>query len=379
MVGLMGAVEQIPAIIDDLYAGILDEAAWRRAIAAVISLVNGSAALLFGFNPKTHRILRDENHRFDPEILAAYRSHFASRDIRMDPGLQFAIGDAMFEPKLVPVRHWKGSEIYNDLLLPGDSPWVLAFWLHKASDKVVLISIQGSRHHGPFDESDGDRVKPLIPHLRRALEIKDRLELAKVRCDNLARGFDSLSFGALILDIHGRILEASAAATELMCADCGIRRNPDGTLWLREPAGSGLNHWILKGTPPAHNSDGLLHVPRPLARPLSVMVTRLPEMSTSWFSGDTPRWMLLLFDPDRRLSASTELIAHDFGITAREAEIAALLATGYDIQTVARRLAISIHTTRTHMKSIFSKTGIHSQADLVRRIATGPAGIRSPK
>ena len=371
----MGTVEQIPHIIDDLYAGALDEAAWRRAIAAIINLVSGSAALIFGFNPKTHRILRDENHQFDPGVLAAYRSHFASIDIRMDPGLQFAIGDAMFERKLVPVRDWKGSEIYNDLLLPGDSPWVLAFWLHKAPDKVVLVSIQGSRHRGPYDESDGERIKPLIPHLRRALEIKDRLEQAHIHCDTLGRGLDSLSFGVLILDVDGYIHEASTVAAELMRADCGIRRNPDGTLWLREPAGKALNLWIKDRLPPAANSDGLLHVPRPLMRPLSVMVTRLPDVSQSWFSSGPPGWMLLLFDPDRQLAVSTELIAHDLGLSAREAEVAALLVSDYDIKAAAQRLNISVHTTRTHLKTIFSKTGSRSQVELIRKISRGPAGI----
>jgi DNA-binding CsgD family transcriptional regulator len=372
----MGTVEQIPHIIDDLYAGALDEAAWRRAIAAIINLVSGSAALIFGFNPKTHRILRDENHQFDPGVLAAYRSHFASIDIRMDPGLQFAIGDAMFERKLVPVRDWKGSEIYNDLLLPGDSPWVLAFWLHKAPDKVVLVSIQGSRHRGPYDESDGERIKPLIPHLRRALEIKDRLEQAHIHCDTLGRGLDSLSFGVLILDVDGYIHEASTVAAELMRADCGIRRNPDGTLWLREPAGKALNLWIKDRLPPAANSDGLLHVPRPLMRPLSVMVTRLPDVSPSWFSSGPPGWMLLLFDPDRQLAVSTELIAHDLGLSAREAEVAALLVSDYDIKAAAQRLNISVHTTRTHLKTIFSKTGSRSQVELIRKISRGPAGIQ---
>jgi DNA-binding CsgD family transcriptional regulator len=104
-------------------------------------------------------------------------------------------------------------------------------------------------------------------------------------------------------------------------------------------------------------------------------VTRLPAMNASWISGGTPRWMLLSFDPDRELFASTELIARDLGLSLREAELAALLVKECDVTLVAQRLHISIHTARTHLKSIFSKTGIRSQTELVRRIASGPAGI----
>ena len=88
-------------------------------------------------------------------------------------------------------------------------------------------------------------------------------------------------------------------------------------------------------------------------------------------------WMLLLFDPDCQLIASTAIIARDLGVSEREAEVAASLVTGYDIRAVAQRLNISVHTARTHLKTIFSKTGMRSQTELVRRIVSGPAGIHS--
>jgi DNA-binding CsgD family transcriptional regulator len=86
--------------------------------------------------------------------------------------------------------------------------------------------------------------------------------------------------------------------------------------------------------------------------------------------------MLLVFDPDRRIQMSTELIARDLGISTREAEIAALLVAGHDINAIAERLKISIHTARTHVKAVFSKTGARSQSELIQRIAAGPASVK---
>jgi DNA-binding CsgD family transcriptional regulator len=100
-------------------------------------------------------------------------------------------------------------------------------------------------------------------------------------------------------------------------------------------------------------------------------------MNAMWISGASPCWMLLLFDPDRSILASTELVARDLGLSLREVELAVLLVNGCDVTVVAQRLHISIHTARTHLKSIFSKTGIRSQAELAKRIAGGPAAIRS--
>jgi DNA-binding CsgD family transcriptional regulator len=52
-----------------------------------------------------------------------------------------------------------------------------------------------------------------------------------------------------------------------------------------------------------------------------------------------------------------------------------LLAVGHDVKSTAARLRISVNTARTHLKSIFSKTGIASQAELIRRVAGGPAAL----
>ncbi|HTV95847.1 MAG TPA: helix-turn-helix transcriptional regulator [Steroidobacteraceae bacterium] len=368
--------ERIPGIIDDLYAGTLDPLAWRRGLLAMADVVSGSAALLLEFNPRSGRVMRNENHNVDPAVLSQYNDHWCTKDIRREAASRLAVDEPMFTDNVLSRRTFLGSEVYNDFLMPADVPWILSFWLHKACDRALALSIQGTRRRGPFCQADGERIRPLLPHLRRALEIKDRLQVAQVRYDTLTKSFDNLSFGVLILDADGRILEASAVAAEILRAEQGARRNADGTLGLRDPAGAQLNRWILTGSPPAENSDGLLRVPRALARPLSVMLTPLSEMSRPWMSVRCPRWMLLLFDPDRRVAASRERIALDLKISAREAQLAALLAAGYDLRAIAQRMHISVHTARTHLKTIFGKTGLHSQVELVRHIAGGPASVR---
>jgi len=56
-------------------------------------------------------------------------------------------------------------------------------------------------------------------------------------------------------------------------------------------------------------------------------------------------------------------------LSPREREVAAILACGYSMQEVAERLRISKNTVRNHAKSIFTKLGVSSQAELIARIA----------
>ncbi len=341
---------------------------------SVADLVHASSAHLVALNPIRNTVLRDEAFRTDPVMVKQYTETWCTKDILMEPFLRSVVGEPRPDHELVSRRLWERSELFNELARPFDLPNVLPTLLHCSPDKIVALSLKASARQGPFQAPDVRRLKIVVPHIRRALEIKDRLSFTNVRADSLAKSLDSVSFGVIILDATGRILEASAAAEQLINASSGIGKTSDGRIALREPAGSELRRWLLAGSSPLLNTEGLLHVPRCGTSAISVLATRIPLQATSWLSG-SPRWMLLLFDPERRIQVSTEVIARDLGLSPREAQVAGLLAAGSDVNASAVTLHISVHTARTHVKAIFSKTGIRSQSELVQRIANGPASI----
>jgi two-component system, NarL family, response regulator LiaR len=66
---------------------------------------------------------------------------------------------------------------------------------------------------------------------------------------------------------------------------------------------------------------------------------------------------------------------HDLGLTARESDVAAFLAKGCSNREIADALFISEHTVKSHLKSIFRKTGVASRTGAAVRIAED-AGFR---
>ena len=65
-------------------------------------------------------------------------------------------------------------------------------------------------------------------------------------------------------------------------------------------------------------------------------------------------------------STAIQLEAH--GVTAREREIAGLLARGLTNPEIAERLVVSPYTIQDHIKSLFEKTNVSSRQELVARI-----------
>jgi DNA-binding CsgD family transcriptional regulator len=59
-------------------------------------------------------------------------------------------------------------------------------------------------------------------------------------------------------------------------------------------------------------------------------------------------------------------------LTAAEAEVAFHLHAGSPLAVVAAQLSISVATVRSHLKRVFMKCNVNSQAKLVRLLSIGP-------
>ncbi len=66
------------------------------------------------------------------------------------------------------------------------------------------------------------------------------------------------------------------------------------------------------------------------------------------------------------------------GLTVRELEVLNLMGHGLDPATIARRLVVSVHTARGHVKNVMMKLGAHSQLEAVV-IATRTGLLAPPR
>ena len=78
--------------------------------------------------------------------------------------------------------------------------------------------------------------------------------------------------------------------------------------------------------------------------------------------------VVMLHDPDTAPVPDEQLLKTYFDLTPAEAQLTTALCTGHSLPTAARDASISVNTARTHLRSVFQKVGVHSQAALVQRI-----------
>lgn len=185
---------------------------------------------------------------------------------------------------------------------------------------------------------------------------------------------DRLSVGVILVDGALRVLEANAAAREILQEEDGllVRRgalrtsHPPETQTLMDSVGA-------RASGPSREAPSrILVITRPSgARPLHVVVFPLPQGAVRSLDA-----ALFISDPDSRAEGNVEILRVVYGLTQAEAKLARQLAKGERLDEAARAMGITIMTARTHLKRILSKTETGRQADLIRLLLQGIGQIR---
>jgi DNA-binding CsgD family transcriptional regulator len=75
--------------------------------------------------------------------------------------------------------------------------------------------------------------------------------------------------------------------------------------------------------------------------------------------------VLAIIDSSRRLNVPPDRLSMAFGLTAAEAQLTAAIAAGGTIASIAAGRQVTEATVRTHLESVFAKTGARRQSQLV--------------
>ena len=80
--------------------------------------------------------------------------------------------------------------------------------------------------------------------------------------------------------------------------------------------------------------------------------------------------------PDNSLGAErsidVEVLTQLYGLTPAESSLVTSLFSGNTLEETARLQDISINTAKTHLRQVFQKCGVQSQANLLLLLALGP-------
>lgn len=182
---------------------------------------------------------------------------------------------------------------------------------------------------------------------------------------------DALGPALLLVDGGGRPIFVNRRAAEILAQHDGLALGPNGLATESAQKTRSLRAAITGAAARAHSSLAhsltlRLSVARPSSRP-PWLVSILPIAGDgAGAAACCAAIAITAFDARTRIDPTGA--ADYFLLTPREADVAALLATGCSSREAARVLHIRIGTVRTHLKSLFEKTGARSQTALALKL-----------
>tara|TARA_B110000503_G_scaffold143547_1_gene245710 strand:- start:2680 stop:2970 length:291 start_codon:yes stop_codon:yes gene_type:complete len=84
---------------------------------------------------------------------------------------------------------------------------------------------------------------------------------------------------------------------------------------------------------------------------------------------NNPELLILLRNSNRPQFPTHSLLIDIFGVTLADARLILMLLDGLSLTAVAEALGMSRNTARTKLRSVFLKTNLNSQTQLVRLVA----------
>ena len=373
-----------------IYQGVLEPQPWQSALPLLRQALDAQVASLV-LRPPTAgdkgvilNSLRPESavdaspaDLADPDDweLRIYREEFFALDpfLNLPPGQVIALEDILPEPELV------ASDYYLHYLKPIDLFRILGVDTLEPGGMLARLRFSRRRSEPDFSERDRQLLAYITPHLQRAIQIYAKLNRTTSERDLYAGAVDQLSVATIILDEQGKLLNTNAIAKAMLAEGDGISlKGPhlridgrDTNSRLQEALRSVISAQQKRETSVVR----ALSVPRGAGRSELGLLIR-PVPTSQWSEGQSsPCAAVFISDPDLHDGASQHVLRELLGLTPAEANLAILLARGLSLAESSETQNISQHTARAQLKSIFAKTGVSRQAELVRLILKSVASL----
>ena len=252
---------------------------------------------------------------------------------------------------------------YQEFLAPHRLRWYAGIKI-ACGDDLWAVALQRTIDQGPFSAEEKDELARISSRLSTGAAIARALSASAA--SGAMEAFEMSGTAVVLLNRHGNVFKANAPAERLLVDDVRIVK---GQLTAKDTrATMALNRAIHKLLwRPTGGLSAPIALPRASRRPLLAYPARLTD-STANALADCQA-MVILIDPDARLPTPETNLRTVFRLTEAEAKLATQLALGESLEKVADQFGIAKETARSQLKSIFTKTGVHRQAELVAVLA----------
>jgi DNA-binding CsgD family transcriptional regulator len=364
--------EALSQLLGALYDAVAEPAQWDSFLEKLGLQTRATSAglLIHDFGHAKYSL--SSSWRISPESLRLYQEHYYALDVWAQKGLAKPVGYICSSQSLCSVEEIKTTEIYNDFMVRAGIEHGMFGLLDNSKSCLASVSLYRDRSHPEFTQSDLHLLQFLAPHIQRAFKLHRRFAELTSHSSGIETALNMLATGIVFMGSHGEIILMNRSAAALVAERDGLLAARDG-LRAERPNESNLLASTIREAASTSNGKGLsagttVLISRRSRPPLHVLIS--PIHNSMIPTSKNIAAGAFINDPLRSQRPAREALHALFGLSPAECRVALLFVDGYSPRQISDILGVTNNTVRSQIRSIFSKTGVKRQAELIRLLLT---------
>jgi DNA-binding CsgD family transcriptional regulator len=356
-----------------LYAGIEETPPWQRFLEALARWMDASFATLIITTPGERQPATFLTPGSSPAFESAYRETLFAEDpfSGLPDGIatsysefMAAMPDEAFAGYRTAIRDSGFDQVLGLDLRFGTSRRARAGAGAGADGYEARFRVSRHASLAPFTPADRIKLQSLAAHLRIAVRLFERLQFAGAEQAAFHMTVQGMGRALIVLGRDLAIVSTNPLAEQVLAEGEGLMRSGHRLVFAQSEHRCLIEQFVRQA---GVQAEAHFRITRPVHGDLVVTVRPLAIDAIHYGTGALA---LVLSRPASDTVSDPDTIRDLLGLTAAEARLVAALAEGGGLVDAARRLGIAHNTAKAQLQSVFAKTGVNRQAQLVALLAS---------
>ena len=369
----MEAIE-FDQLVAGIYESILMPDAWGSSLQSLSGQVAADNVHLMVWRAGELRPRYSLTQGMDQQMESDYRAHYGAIDPRRLLVAQRQPGIWLACHKHFDRRAVERSEFFQDFLIPGGCRFLLGTRLGSYDGLDVFLGMHRAPGQPAFDTPQIELVERLTGHLQRAVQIWLQTEDLRNRVQLGTQALDAMELGVMAVGVAGRLFHANRRAEAFLRSGDTLKLKADVLTAVADADGRRLQFALTEAGATRRSQSVYLVAPQSSsALGCSVTIMPLPYGSSLSQVLDRAELLVLVSHRGRRRTLTIRQLEQLFSLTPAEARLAKAVTEGVSLDAYAQSNNVSITTVKSQLRSVFSKTGTHRQAELTQLLVCIPS------
>jgi DNA-binding CsgD family transcriptional regulator len=368
---------QFSDIVGAIYDSAVEPGRWPQTLSQICAAIGSPSSAIFMLDLVSYNFKIPQIWGEAPEYTRVLFGPLRDDNLRLFQtltALHISTDGPMVISRILPRQEFLASRMYQEWCRPQGYIDGIFSNVIAHGRKVGFVGVTRHERDGVATDVEVSFMRLLASHLRRAITISDLLDMRTLEAGALKSTLDGVTLGVVIVADDSHILHANDAARAMFKVGAPVQAMNGFLVAEARGASEELSRAIAiaRRTETSLGATGF-NVPLIRNDGPPAMAHVLPLSHGDIRTRLIPRAAAAVFITLSETVPSSDIagVAAAYNLTRAESRLLTELAKGHTLTEALVGLGIGEPTAKTQLRSIFAKTGVSRQAeliDLIRRL-----------